>query len=160
VPRAWLLVLVALIAVALAVLAAVQDDHRAHAPVLPLTFDHADHRDVNCIECHHDYAEDKPLMLCLACHKQDSQVAHLVEQQFHDFCRGCHVEDARTGEPHGPTRHCGACHPVTDAARAPMYGRKPGAEASNTVWTVTASTWVAPSSRARKPTQPFTPPGS
>ena len=36
---------------------------------LPLTFAHADHRSVNCIDCHHNFADTTGQGLCLACHR-------------------------------------------------------------------------------------------
>ena len=78
--------------------------------MLPLTFAHVDHTEVSCVACHHDFADDTGPGLCLDCHKRDPTVAHLIEEQFHDLCRGCHAELAAEGEAAGPLRACNACH--------------------------------------------------
>ncbi len=40
----------------------------------------------------------------------DQAVWPLLENQFHDLCRGCHEEKAALGEDGGPPRECMACH--------------------------------------------------
>ena len=84
-------------------------------PLLPITFAHADHQEVNCIACHHEFVDATPRGPCFECHKEDPQVAHLVEEQFHDLCRGCHVERHAEGLAAGPTRACTACHTADTA---------------------------------------------
>jgi hypothetical protein len=89
---------------------------RAARPLLPLTFAHADHIDENCVACHHEFVDGTiPGAPCLECHDLDPAVAHLVEVQFHDLCRGCHVERAVAGQAAGPVRDCHGCH-VQDEA--------------------------------------------
>ena len=85
------------------------------AALLPLTFAHADHQAVNCVACHHEFVDATPRGPCLECHAEDPAVAHLIEAQFHDLCRGCHVERRIAGLAAGPTRACGACHTADDA---------------------------------------------
>jgi len=78
--------------------------------ILPMTFAHIDHLPVNCIECHHNYVDDTGGGLCMNCHVSNKQVWPLLENQFHDLCRGCHAEKAALGEEGGPPRECIDCH--------------------------------------------------
>jgi len=78
--------------------------------LLPLNFAHADHVDQQCVECHHNFIDDTGGGLCLDCHKTDPEVSSLIEEQFHDLCRNCHIEQQVLAEAHGPTRECIACH--------------------------------------------------
>ncbi|NKB99890.1 MAG: hypothetical protein GKR90_15520 [Pseudomonadales bacterium] len=79
-------------------------------PMLAVSFAHADHVDQSCIECHHNYVDDTGAGMCFDCHKTDPEVNELIEEQFHDLCRNCHIEKQLAGEEHGPTRQCNACH--------------------------------------------------
>ena len=81
-----------------------------HAPLLPLTFAHADHDDVSCLDCHHNFVDDTGSGLCIDCHKQDAELGPLIEEQFHNLCRDCHVAKTLEGEDSGPVRQCKACH--------------------------------------------------
>lgn len=91
--------------------------HRVAHPagtMLAINFAHADHVGQSCISCHHDYVDDTGIGMCLDCHKTDPQVAHLMEEQFHDLCRGCHLDEQLADNEHGPTRRCIACHIADD----------------------------------------------
>jgi predicted CXXCH cytochrome family protein len=77
---------------------------------LPLTFAHADHRSVNCIDCHHNFADTTGQGPCLACHRSTPALAAALEVEFHDLCRGCHVRTRRAGNDAGPVRRCSECH--------------------------------------------------
>jgi predicted CXXCH cytochrome family protein len=87
-------------------------DHYYDAPkkILPMSFAHLDHVPVNCVDCHHNYVDDSGGGLCMTCHVTDQAVWPLLENQFHDLCRGCHEEKAALGEAGGPPRECMACH--------------------------------------------------
>ncbi|MEM7100656.1 MAG: cytochrome c3 family protein [Pseudomonadota bacterium] len=79
--------------------------------MLPVTFAHADHTHETCVTCHHNYVDDTGSGLCFQCHKTDPQVGELVEQQFHEFCRGCHIDNLIADKNfHGPIRACKGCH--------------------------------------------------
>lgn len=92
-----------------------QASTRAARPLLPMRFAHADHTGENCTTCHHNFVDEVGFGAdCLVCHTTDPSVAHRVEQQFHDLCRGCHLELAAMGEPGGPVRACRACHTGDD----------------------------------------------
>ncbi|MEZ5560956.1 MAG: cytochrome c3 family protein [Pseudomonadales bacterium] len=93
----------------------------ASGPALPLRFAHEDHQSVNCIECHHNFADRTGAGLCIDCHRQDPEISGQIETMFHDLCRGCHIErqrelaTERQGRAEsGPTRRCQACHQPDD----------------------------------------------
>ena len=92
-----------------------QQAARADRPMLPVTFGHADHRGVNCVDCHHNFVDSTGQGLCFDCHKRDTEVNALIEQQFHDLCRDCHQSRQRLGEDSGPLRSCVDCHTADDA---------------------------------------------
>ncbi|AGT10758.1 cytochrome c3 family protein [Paracoccus aminophilus] len=77
---------------------------------LPMTFAHKDHGSVTCATCHHEFAKRIPGPSCVTCHLTDAKVAPLFEEQFHNLCRSCHVEDHAAGKAAGPTRRCLSCH--------------------------------------------------
>ena len=79
-------------------------------PMLAVNFAHADHIEQNRVECHHNFADDTGTGMCFDCHKTDPEVADLIEEQFHDLCRNCHLEEQTEGGDHGPTRQCISCH--------------------------------------------------
>ena len=95
--------------------------HWAHAtlvqqrPLLPLVFEHQLHGGVNCLACHHDYADRAPSppsgeRSCLLCHKKTPALALRIEKDFHELCRGCHLEQAKRIQRGGPIRECKVCH--------------------------------------------------
>ena len=79
-------------------------------PILPMSFGHIDHATVNCIICHHNYNDDTGGDLCMSCHVNNEDIWPLLEDQFHDLCRGCHMEKAALEEEGGPPRECIGCH--------------------------------------------------
>ena len=76
----------------------------------PVAFEHGDHSGESCVECHHDYIDGIGAGMCYFCHKHDQKIAVQMEDMFHDFCRGCHVERTLAGEKAGPVRVCVDCH--------------------------------------------------
>lgn len=109
--RASLIVTLGIVATLIAVSTGEQS-HRGE--LLPMSFAHIDHREQNCIECHHDFADDSGNGLCIDCHKRDPALDPLIEAQFHDLCRGCHIEQRSLGHDAGPTRACIDCHHTED----------------------------------------------
>jgi hypothetical protein len=108
---------VAMTALGLGLLATGRADLRLREPLLarfealPLEFDHAKHRPVNCVTCHHNYVDGRGFDACINCHRRD--VAHLkvgIEARFHDFCLDCHRHPDPALEHHGPVSGCFACH--------------------------------------------------
>ena len=91
-----------------------QEDLRATRPILPITFAHADHLKQTCVGCHHNFTDTTGQGLCFECHKTDPTVSSLIETQFHDLCRDCHVEKQLLGEGAGPVRACIDCHLADD----------------------------------------------
>lgn len=96
--------------------------HRGHAtlvqqrPMLPLSFNHQLHGRVNCLQCHHDYADRSPSSptserSCLLCHKTTPKLAQTIERDFHHLCRGCHLQQAKSEHIAGPISECKLCHP-------------------------------------------------
>ena len=85
-------------------------DRAGIAPTLPLKFAHVAHAEQQCVECRHNYEDDTGQGLCIDCHYRDPELAALMHDQFHDLCRGCHLEKALSQEDHGPLRHCEDCH--------------------------------------------------
>ena len=78
--------------------------------MLAVNFAHADHIEQNCVVCHHNFVDDTGIGMCFDCHKTDPEVAPLIEEQFHDLCRNCHLEEQAASGEHGPTRQCIDCH--------------------------------------------------
>lgn len=82
--------------------------------ILPMTFAHDDHREEQCVACHHNFSDGTGMGNCMNCHVADKSVWPLIETQFHTLCRTCHQERDAEGKPHGPVRECLACHLVDD----------------------------------------------
>ena len=79
-------------------------------PLLPMTFAHVDHREVNCVFCHHNFTDDTGSGLCIDCHKTNLEIRAEIETMFHTMCRDCHVSKQADGEDAGPVRRCKDCH--------------------------------------------------
>jgi DMSO/TMAO reductase YedYZ heme-binding membrane subunit len=80
---------------------------------LELDFPHDKHGAVNCLTCHHNYADGTGAALCVECHR--SQRADLHEgalARFHGFCLDCHRHPsaALQAHGHGPVSGCKVCH--------------------------------------------------
>ena len=78
--------------------------------MLAVNFAHADHTHETCISCHHNFVDDTGSGICLDCHKSNSAIEPLIETQFHELCRECHVRAQQQGDAYGPTRVCSECH--------------------------------------------------
>jgi hypothetical protein len=79
---------------------------------LKVDFPHERHRQVECVECHHNFIDHTGSGSCYACHRSarpDLRVG--AEARFHDFCLGCHRHPPRQFERHGPVSGCQTCHP-------------------------------------------------
>jgi hypothetical protein len=98
---------------------------------LALDFPHGKHVNVNCLTCHHNFADGKGVDNCIMCHKSGrSDLKVGVQARFHAFCFECHRHPkeglAAQGSVagHGPVAGCASCHrapgdatPARDAAR-------------------------------------------
>jgi predicted CXXCH cytochrome family protein len=81
------------------------------AQALPLNFDHGKHTPVNCLSCHHNYADGRGFDACIHCHRSaraDLKVG--VEARFHGFCFNCHRNPEPQFRNHGPVSGCESCH--------------------------------------------------
>jgi predicted CXXCH cytochrome family protein len=78
---------------------------------LVLGFPHNKHRAVNCIQCHHDFADRSGGDSCISCHRSARAAIRVgAEARFHDFCLGCHRDPPAYLTGHGPVTACSTCH--------------------------------------------------
>jgi hypothetical protein len=92
-------------------LIALREPLRPRVQTLPLNFDHRKHTAINCLVCHHNYADGRGFDACIFCHRStrpDLKVG--VEARFHDFCLNCHRNPGPTLTRHGPVSGCTICH--------------------------------------------------
>ena len=85
---------------------------------LALNFPHDKHRQVNCVQCHHDFADRSGAAACVTCHRSgrtDLRVG--AEARFHDFCLSCHRDPPANLSGHGPVTGCDTCHALQMVAR-------------------------------------------
>ncbi len=108
---------VAICAVALAALLPGRVGARLREPVirresrLQLDFPHEKHGDVNCLACHHNYADGTGASLCVECHRSSrTDLKAGVEARFHGFCFECHRHPSASLKGHGPVAGCVVCH--------------------------------------------------
>ena len=81
------------------------------AQTLPLNFDHGKHVAVNCLGCHHNYADGRGFDACIHCHRSERPDLKLgVEARFHGFCLNCHRNPEPRFPRHGPVSGCESCH--------------------------------------------------
>ncbi len=78
-----------------------------------VTFSHAKHGTLKCVECHHEAktaADEANIKGCFTCHGKDAKAKgditskSLKENPMHINCVGCHKEQKK-----GPTK-CKECH--------------------------------------------------
>jgi hypothetical protein len=88
---------------------------------LALDFPHDKHGAVNCLTCHHNYADGTGAALCVECHR--SQRADLragALARFHGFCLDCHRHPSASLEAqahgHGPVSGCHVCHRAPESS--------------------------------------------
>jgi predicted CXXCH cytochrome family protein len=78
---------------------------------LRVDFPHEKHTEVNCIRCHHNYADHTGLETCIGCHRSARPDLRAgAEARFHEFCVGCHRSPEPPLRKHGPTTGCATCH--------------------------------------------------
>ena len=103
-----------------AVGAALREPLIRRSATLPLDFPHGKHAAVNCLACHHNYADGTGSESCVSCHRGTrADLKQGAEARFHGFCFECHRHPDAALEHHGPVAGCEACH------------RSPGVEQSN-----------------------------
>jgi predicted CXXCH cytochrome family protein len=94
-----------------AVVASLREPLIRRTTALPLDFPHGKHGAVNCLTCHHNYADGTGAELCVQCHRSTrSDLKEGVEARFHGFCFECHRHPAATFTRHGPVAGCTGCH--------------------------------------------------
>ncbi len=80
---------------------------------IPLDFPHDKHGAVNCLTCHHNYADGRGMQACIECHRGPrADLVEGVEARFHGFCLDCHRHPGATLHKHGPVSGCSVCHRV------------------------------------------------
>jgi predicted CXXCH cytochrome family protein len=78
---------------------------------LVLGFPHDKHRQVNCIQCHHNFSDRSGADSCISCHRSGrADIRVGAEARFHDFCLGCHRDPPAYLTGHGPVTGCNTCH--------------------------------------------------
>ena len=78
---------------------------------LPLDFDHGKHTAVNCLACHHNYADGRGFDACIHCHRGERADLKVgIEARFHTFCFNCHRAPDAALVGHGPVSGCVSCH--------------------------------------------------
>jgi predicted CXXCH cytochrome family protein len=92
---------------------------------LVLGFPHHKHGPVNCIQCHHNFADRSGADSCISCHRSSRAAIRVgAEARFHDFCFGCHRDPPAYLTGHGPVTGCDTCHaPLSSAALRGLRGR-------------------------------------
>jgi predicted CXXCH cytochrome family protein len=90
---------------------ALREPFLRRAERLPLDFPHDKHRAVNCILCHHNFADQTGADSCVSCHRSErAELRAGAEARFHDFCLGCHRDPPAYLTWHGPVTGCETCH--------------------------------------------------
>jgi len=79
---------------------------------LPLIFPHEKHATVNCLICHHNYADGRGADSCVPCHRSArADLKAGAESRFHGFCLDCHRHPSTAFKgKHGPVSGCHTCH--------------------------------------------------
>ncbi|HMK85698.1 MAG TPA: ferric reductase-like transmembrane domain-containing protein [Steroidobacteraceae bacterium] len=91
--------------------AALREPLVRRATALPLDFPHGKHGAVNCLTCHHNYADRTGSELCIQCHRGSrADLKEGIEARFHGFCLQCHRHPQAGLTHHGPVSGCIICH--------------------------------------------------
>jgi len=100
--------------------AALREPILRRANTIPLDFPHGKHGMINCLKCHHNYADRTGWDLCVACHRGSSRadLKEGVEARFHGFCFGCHRNPDASFTRHGPVAGCVTCHQPPGTTRS------------------------------------------
>jgi predicted CXXCH cytochrome family protein len=86
--------------------------------LLVLGFPHDKHRAINCVQCHHNFADRTGSDSCISCHRSGRAAIRVgAEARFHDFCLGCHRDPPANLTGHGPVTGCNTCHVPLQAAQ-------------------------------------------
>jgi predicted CXXCH cytochrome family protein len=96
---------------------------RRSQPLL-LHFPHQKHWAIDCLQCHHNFADTTGSGSCISCHRSaraDLRVG--VEARFHELCLGCHRDPPAIASGHGPVTGCDSCHAAPSPSDAALTGR-------------------------------------
>ena len=86
---------------------------------LPLDFPHEKHATINCLICHHNYADGRGADSCVPCHRSARADLRLnAEARFHGFCFDCHRHPDPVFKKHGPVAGCEICHRLASGGQA------------------------------------------
>lgn len=105
---------------------ALREPLASRSSALAVDFPHGKHVQVNCLTCHHNYADGRGFENCIMCHQSartDLKVG--VQARFHDFCFECHRHPNKSLSGQGPVAGCDSCHapggahPPTDRPTTP-----------------------------------------
>lgn len=84
---------------------------------VPLDFPHAKHVAVNCLICHHNFADGRGMDTCVDCHRSSRADLKVGAQaRFHTFCFECHRHPDASLTQHGPVAGCVSCHSAPSGA--------------------------------------------
>ena len=90
---------------------ALREPLTSRANTLVLDFPHDKHVKVNCLTCHHNFADGKGFENCILCHKSGRHDLKAgVQARFHAFCFECHRHPKEGLSAHGPVAGCASCH--------------------------------------------------
>jgi hypothetical protein len=102
--------------------ATLREPAMSRATGLALDFPHEKHGAVNCLTCHHNYADGTGMQACIECHRGPrTDLKEGVEARFHGFCLDCHRHPGAALREHGPVAGCAVCHhaPLSGAPALP-----------------------------------------
>jgi predicted CXXCH cytochrome family protein len=97
--------------------AALREPVMSRSERMPLDFPHAAHVAVNCLVCHHNFADGRGMDTCVGCHRSsraDLKVG--LQARFHGFCFECHRHPDPSFQKHGPVAGCVSCHHSPDSS--------------------------------------------
>jgi hypothetical protein len=97
--------------------AALREPLLSRSERVPLDFPHAKHVAVNCLVCHHNFADGRGMDTCVGCHRSSRvDLKQGVQARFHGFCFECHRHPDASLEKHGPIAGCVSCHHSPDTS--------------------------------------------
>ena len=99
---------------------ALREPLASRAAPLPLDFPHSKHVQVNCLICHHNFADGMGFENCIMCHKRERpELKAGVQARFHAFCFQCHRHPQANLGAHEPVAGCAICHRITQPGIQP-----------------------------------------
>ena len=97
--------------------AALREPVMSRSERMPLDFPHATHVAVNCLVCHHNFADGRGMDTCVGCHRSSRADLRVgLQARFHGFCFECHRHPDPSFQKHGPVAGCVSCHHSPDSS--------------------------------------------